>query len=251
MPNLEWNKNLWNNNYNWELKGEEWSKAWGNSEAQWFSSLYPRIHRFLQCNNILEIACGYGRWSKFLLGYAVENFTGVDLSKECIDYCSKNFKGPNIDFIKNDGISLKDVSDKKYDFIFSFDSLVHVDPETLNHYINQIIKLLHEDGVCFIHHSNFGSIIQQGNISNEHLGYAHCRDQSSSAKIVHELVIQNGGKILCQEIIDWGGVNSLDCLTTFCKSDSFLNSEEKQIINNQFMIEASIIKNSHSNYCEF
>jgi len=251
MPNLEWNKKIWDNQYDWNLKGEEWSNAWGNSEAQWFSSLFPRIHRFLECNNILEIACGYGRWTKFLKEYAIENFRGVDLSKECIDYCRKNLRSPNVEFILNDGKSLKDVSHNIYDFIFSFDSLVHVDCDVLNLYISQILKLLNEDGACFLHHSNFGSPIQSEGISIEPTGRTHNRDQSTSAKIVREIVIQNGGKILCQEIIDWGGVNSLDCLTTFCKKDSFPNSVEKQIINNQFMVEASIIKKMHSNYCGF
>ena len=89
MPNLEWNKNVWDKDYNWELKGEEWSHLWGNSEAQWFSSIYPRIHRFIACDNILEIACGYGRWSKFLKEYASQNYRGIDLSSECIAYCKK------------------------------------------------------------------------------------------------------------------------------------------------------------------
>jgi len=251
MPNLKWNKETWDNQYNWNLKGEEWSKPWGNSEAQWFSSLYPRVHRFLECKNILEIACGYGRWTKFLKKHAIENFRGIDLSEECIEYCRKNLRSPNVEFILNDGKSLNDVSDKRYGFVFSFDSLVHVDPDILNHYISQILKLLNEDGACFIHHSNFGSLIQLGNISSEHIGYVHCRDQSASAKNVRELVQLNGGKILCQEIIDWGGVNSLDCLTTFCKRESFPNSEEKQIINNQFFVEADNIKKVHSHYCGF
>jgi SAM-dependent methyltransferase len=251
MPTLDWNKSTWGKEYNWENKGEEWSKSWGNSEAQWFSSIYARIHRFLPCENILEIACGYGRWSKFLIDCTANTFKGIDLSSECIEYCMENFKNDITSFIKNDGLSLNEVSDHKYDFIFSFDSLVHANPDTLNTYINQIVPLLKQNGVCFIHHSNFGTLIESGLADENHLGYVHFRDQKSSAKIVREFVIQNGGKILIQEIIDWGGASHLDCFTLFCKNDSFAGFNEIKLVNEKFMSEAEIIKQTHSLYNKF
>lgn len=251
MPSIEWNKSTWDSQYNWDLKGEEWSKSWGSSEAQWYSSLYPRIHRFIGCENILEIASGYGRWTKFLSGYAIEKYKGIDLSQECIDYCNEHFKSPDVQFIKNDGVSLKDVSDLKYDFVFSFDSLVHVSIDVLQKYISQIIDILVEDGVCFLHHSNFGALIESGVVKEGHKGYKHNRDQSSSATKVREIVMSSGGKILCQEVLDWGGADAIDCFTTFCKTEAFPDSVEKQFTNNQFMEEAGIIKKVHHQYCGF
>ena len=251
MPTVKWNKNVWNKKYNWELKGEEWSQCWGSSEAQWFSSLYPRIHRFIGCDNILEIACGYGRWTNFLQKYAIKNFKGIDLSSKCIEYCKQHLSNSSSSFHLNNGLSLNDVSDIKYDFIFSFDSMIHVNPKVLQNYIKQIIPLLNTNGVCFIHHSNFGPLVESGGLESNHKGYVHFRDQKTSAKIVYDYVYQGGGKILCQEIIDWGGGESIDCLTTFCNKDSFPNSKPKQIINKSFMAEANIIQSVHSKYCDF
>jgi SAM-dependent methyltransferase len=248
MPSLEWNKNTWDKSYNWDNKGEEWSQCWGCSESQWFSSIYPRIHRFISCENVLEIACGYGRWTKFLIEYTSGEYRGIDLSSECINYCNNHFKQKNVNFIKNDGLSLNDVADLKYDFIFSFDSLVHVNPEILEIYIRQIVELLTENGVCFIHHSNFGSIIEKGIIDLSHQGFVHNRDQESSAKKVKEIIVENRGKVLCQEIIDWGGAESLDCLTLFSKKDSYKEINEIQLVNKNFMKEAMIIKDVHNNY---
>jgi SAM-dependent methyltransferase len=250
MPTLEWNKDKWDKEYNWDLRGEEWSQSWGNSEAQWFSSLYPRIHRFIACDNVLEIACGYGRWTKYLQEYAINKFMGVDLSSECIQYCKQHFKDDKTSFYQNDGVSLKDVSIIKHDFVFSFDSLVHVNPHILKTYIQQIMLLLKDKGVCFIHHSNFGAIIEAGGINESHKGFTHFRDQKTSAEIVRQFILQYGGKVLCQEIVDWGGGESIDCLTTFCKKDAFPKHNEKKITNNQFMTEADIIKKVHSNYCK-
>ena len=67
MPELDWNKAVFDGNYDWRQGGEEWSAPWGGSEAQWFGSLYPRLHRLLPAGRILEIAPGFGRWTKFLI----------------------------------------------------------------------------------------------------------------------------------------------------------------------------------------
>ncbi|MGH8591225.1 MAG: hypothetical protein ACREXX_18480 [Gammaproteobacteria bacterium] len=60
MPDLQWNIASWNGSYDWSTGGEEWSEAWGGSEAQWFGSLYPRPRRRLPTGSILEIAPGWG-----------------------------------------------------------------------------------------------------------------------------------------------------------------------------------------------
>ena len=77
MPRLDWNIHQWDGEYNWELKGEEWSSSWGSSEAQWFGSLYPRLHKYFPAARILEIAPGFGRWTRFLLDYC-DDYTGID-----------------------------------------------------------------------------------------------------------------------------------------------------------------------------
>lgn len=247
MPSVDWNKKIWDDEYNWELKGEEWSKAWGGSEAQWFSSIYPRVHRFLECDSVLEIACGFGRWTKYLKSFC-RNLTGIDLSQECIDYCTKYMKDESARFVKNDGLSLRKVAKSKYDFVFSFDSLVHVNPSVLESYIKQILPILNKNGVCFLHHSNFGAVKQ--NFEEGNFIYRHNRDQTTTAKKVKEIVEAQGGKILIQEVIDWGGGDAIDCLTTFSKAKDFARHEETQIVNNQFMVEAGIIHDVHARYTE-
>ena len=59
MPDLNWNKTVWGSTYGWQAGGEEWSETWGSSEAQWFGSIFPRLHRFLPARQILEIAPGW------------------------------------------------------------------------------------------------------------------------------------------------------------------------------------------------
>src|SRR5262249_37074676 len=135
MPELSWNASFWNGGYDWSAGGEEWSETWGGSEAQWFGSLYPRLHRFLPTTAILEIAPGFGRWTKHLIP-ACSQYFAVDLSQECIDACRQAFaRYKHATFLKNDGLSLIGVRDGICDLVFSFDSLVHCEDDVLQSYI--------------------------------------------------------------------------------------------------------------------
>ena len=95
MPDLNWNQNLWGATYDWPERGEEWSEGWGGSEAQWFGSIFPRLHRFLPASRILEIAPGFGRWSNFLIR-GCDEYVGIDLSEKCIAACRERLPPPNM-----------------------------------------------------------------------------------------------------------------------------------------------------------
>ena len=135
MPDVEWNFRTWNDQHDWEKDGDEWSISWGGARAQWFGSIYPRIHSFLPANRILEIAPGRGRWTQFLLPHFVE-YVGVDLSEKCIQACKQRFSAATrAKFHQNDGRSLAMVPDASIDFVFSLDSLVHVESDVIGEYI--------------------------------------------------------------------------------------------------------------------
>ena len=52
------------------------------------------------------------------------------------------------------------VEDGSIDFVFSFDSLVHVEADVLDAYLDQLARKLTPDGVGFIHHSNMGRALR-------------------------------------------------------------------------------------------
>ena len=187
MPELNWNIQQWDEEYNWDLKGEEWSAAWGSSEAQWFATLYPRLHRRLPAARILEIAPGFGRWTRYLLNYCDE-YTGIDLSADCVEACKQRFaKEEKAVFFQNDGLSL-DFASGQYNLVFSFDSLVHADTEVFDSYLPTILRLLKPDGVAFIHHSN---LMDSGETKN-----SHNRSENVTAKYIRSLVENNNGYVL-------------------------------------------------------
>jgi SAM-dependent methyltransferase len=241
VPDLNWNLSEWGANYPWPAGGEEWSAGWGGSEAQWFGTIYPRIHRFLPAKRILEIAPGFGRWTKFLIP-ACEEFVGIDLSAKCIDNCRSRFAdAKHARFITNDGYSLAAAQDRSFDFIYSFDSLVHVEFDVIASYVPEILNKLSPGGVAFIHHSNL-------RVYGNKLGIPDGRAPSVSAELVENLVTLNGGALLIQEIVNWGCEHLIDCLTLFARRESYPSAQPVRLTNPTFMGEMMLIKHFQSAY---
>jgi SAM-dependent methyltransferase len=237
MPQIDWNQSIWDGSYSWKDSGEEWSDAWGSSVAQWFGTIYPRIHKYLPAKRILEIAPGFGRWTRFLIP-SCDEFSGIDLSLKCVDACKMRFPRHSDDFHHNDGFDLSAVTGQ-YDFIFSFDSLVHADIDVFESYVPQILSKLTKDGVAFIHHSNFPASGSPNNV--------HYRSATVDSEKIADLVGKFGGSVLVQERINWVGCLELvDCLTTLSKHRT---QPAVRLDNAQFMTEAKIIKDVHSSYC--
>jgi len=191
---------------------------------------------------ILELAPGFGRWTKFLLPHC-EHYLGIDLSKRCVEACRNVFvNASHAEFRSNDGYSLSEVPDDKYNFVFTFDSLVHAEFEVFVSYIPQIIRKLRPDGIAFLHHSNLAAF-------GTAFGRPHLRASSVSRENIERLIVDNGGRVIIQEIINWVGTDfCCDCLTTFGRGSGG-NPAPSHLHNPRFMDEAENIKRFLSHYC--
>lgn len=250
MLNLKYNRDHWDGKYDWPQQGEEWSLGWGGSAPQWWGSIFPRIHAFLPAERILEIAPGYGRWTEYLLPFARSCYRGVDMADKCALHCGARFKDshPDIKVISNDGLSLNGVADMAFDFMFSFDSLVHAAQDIIDLYVKQILDgLLAPDGVCFLHHSNYSDAEAR---HPEIIGKGHWRSKCGSAEKTANCIRSSGGRILCQEIIDWCGVPEIDSFTLFCNRGARFKEPETLFINSNFYAHESVwASNIVSKYC--
>src|SRR5438874_933751 len=90
MATIASNKAYWDGKYEWRDGGDEWSRPWGGVRLQWYGTLLPRIHSFVPTGTILEIGCGYGRWTQFLKDLC-DRLLVVDLSERCIAACRTRF----------------------------------------------------------------------------------------------------------------------------------------------------------------
>lgn len=261
MVSVDSNKEWWGESYDWTEAGDEWSEPWGGAEAQWYGSLYPRIHRFLPAANILEIACGFGRWTQFLKEHC-DQLTAVDLSEKCIDACRERFDGDErLRFITNDGTTVPEVADASIDFVFSFDSLVHVDQATISAYLGELRRVLKPEGVAFIHHSNYGAYAKRyaairtvpklpGVLRRVHvLDFHHMRDQGVSAESVAAAAEQNGLRCIGQEIIPWVTSRTMiDCISVIVPDESPAKRPNHVVRNPEFNREGPYVKRVASVY---
>ena len=239
MPSVEWNKQAWNDQFDWSQNGDDWSTPWGTPYGQWYSTIMPRIGSFLPAKNVLEIAPGFGRWTQFLLKFS-ENYIGVDLSEKCASACKVRF--PSARFEVNDGVSLQHVADGRYDLVFSFDSLVHADWDAVGAYIPQILALLGDRGVCFMHHSNLGDL--------KETSYGH-RSEDVSASMVRNEVELHEGVVLAQELITWGNIDKSDCFTLFGLRKDWHNVDTVHIDSRHNTLAGEAMRSSevYSRYC--
>jgi SAM-dependent methyltransferase len=217
MPTIEENKQYWDGGFSWASGGDEWSRDWGDVPTQWFGTILPRIHSFLPAGTILEIGCGYGRWTQFLQKHC-SRLVAIDLSGECIDACRVRFADmPHVSCHLNDGTSLAAVDDLSIDFVFSFDALPLVDRRTIESYLAQFGRVLTPGGVAFIHHSNLGAynwlygpirsvpgldrLLKSVRLLDRDL---YWRDWGVSARFVRQVSTKHGLACTAQEVIQWG-----------------------------------------------
>jgi hypothetical protein len=239
--------------YEWIAAGEEWSEPWGGSAAQWFGSILPRIHACLPADTILEIASGFGRWSSYLKSHCRQLHL-VEPDAQCLEACRGRFGAdPGISYHVNDGRSLEVIPNGSIDFIFSFDSLVHVGRETIEAYLGQFPAKLTENGRAFIHHSNLGQFAMSRRVRalisrGKPVGVDHQRDPEMTAELFRDLCERNDLKCVCQELVNWRGRRLIDCFSTIARKDSKWPEAPRPFRNSDFMREAELIRRVAQQY---
>lgn len=254
MPSVADNVAMWDRWYDWPAGGEEWSAAWGGSEAQWRGTLLPRIAGLLPASAILEIAPGFGRWAHYLRGHC-DRLVLVDLSARCIDACRDRFAGDDrIAYHVNDGRSLTAVADGSIDFAFSYDSLVHAESDVLASYARELARVLAPTGAAFVHHSNAGEYrrtyeavrrgprsLRAALVERGWLDRLHRRALSVSAESFRASCEAAGLRCVTQELVNWGGRRLIDCFSTVVPAAA-ARRPTTVVRNPRFMDEAASVR---------
>jgi SAM-dependent methyltransferase len=239
--------------YDWKDAGEEWSAPWGNSEAQWFGTILPRIRDCLPTKTILEIASGHGRWTRFLKEQCAQLWA-VDRIADSAEKCRQRFAADShLQCYVNDGRSLPMIPDEAVDFVFTFDSLVHTKRDVVEAYLCELGKKLKIGGKGFIHHSNFGEYansfrerlpeaIAKPLIKVGVLDWAHHRSPDMTAALFREFCARAGLHCLSQELINWRGRRLIDCFSIIIRPDNSVQTPTRLIRNRDFMREAAAVR---------
>lgn len=200
----------WNNENAFSNAGDEWSSKWGGTENLFNQILKPKVDLYCKGEG-LEIAPGWGRMTEFLLPNC-KSLSIVDLNENCISKCVNRFGSKIKAYYVNDGMSLTSIPDNSLDFIFSFDSFVHIHFNVFIQYIIDFKRVMKSGSHGVIHHAFFfgGEEKSFNNIG----GRANC-DPVQLNKIFEE----NGFEIIKQETCNvsvWFE-NLSDLITVFRK----------------------------------
>jgi len=239
--------------YDWKDAGEEWSEPWGTSAAQWSRAILPRIRDCLPAPTILEIGGGFGRWTHYLRDHCHE-LIAVDRIEKCVAACRRRFEGdPRVRCFVNDGRSLPMIPNGSIDFVFSFDSLVHVKPEIVDAYLAELGAKLKAGGKGFIHHSNFGDYADSFRerlpktltklpIKMNLLDWDHHRDRTMTAALFRDFCQRHNLNCVSQELVNWRGRRLIDCFSMIMRSESSKSTPTRVVRNRNFMREATQIR---------
>jgi ubiquinone/menaquinone biosynthesis C-methylase UbiE len=155
LPTLEQNR-FWDR-YNWPQDGDEWTdqaRFCGMAYSVWKQDLVDTfiVPSVTEKSTVLDLGVGHGRWTP-ILAHRAQRYIGVDFNPLCLDYCRRRFAGlANAEFLLNDGRALSLVTDRSIQFIWSYDSFVHIEPDITQGYLAEFARVLSPGGRCTIHH---------------------------------------------------------------------------------------------------
>jgi SAM-dependent methyltransferase len=174
VPSLEWNRK-WGSDVSRHLRkgershyGDEWGDPGASALRRWLGTLtgkgrFRSLHRVARCyiapfvgpdKVCLEIGPGGGRWTQFLVG--ARELILVDLNPEFFEYLRGRFPeaAPRMRFYETSGYELGGVPDASVDFVFSFGTFVHIEPEGIDAYLGELRRVLRPGGIASLQYAD-------------------------------------------------------------------------------------------------
>lgn len=100
--------------------------------------------------SILDIGCGMGHFLFYLKKRGFNNYTGIDLSRECVDFCINQNLGRKENIYNVDVFDYLKSKKNKYDLIIMNDIIEHFQPEQIIPLLSLIKRHLNKDGKLVI-----------------------------------------------------------------------------------------------------
>ena len=130
---------------------EEWKK---NQRARFYSYIKAEGKK-----SLLEIGAGTGNDSRFFMDCGL-SVIAIDLSSEMVKLCKeKNIEAYELDFYNISNLN------KKFDYIWSMNSLLHVPKTDLLQVLNEINMVLNEKGLFYM--GVYGGVDTESDFVNE------------------------------------------------------------------------------------
>lgn len=175
MPTATWNKRWAQDLERYRSRGvvRHYGDQWGDPELDGIGYVLRKLRhgrripgnlarvrrRFLEPyvtsdSAVLEIGGGGGRWTHYLL--RAREVTVVDLNADFFAYIRERFPdaGEKLRFYETSGYELAGVADDSIDFVFTFGTFVHIDPEGIDAYLGEIGRVLRPGAPATVHYAD-------------------------------------------------------------------------------------------------
>ncbi len=140
---------------------------------------YAFAGKYAKEKSVLDIACGAGYGSHLLLAAGAATVTGVDISREAIEFATNHYEQDKMRFITGDA---EHFNDGTYDLIVSFETLEHL--EKRQSFLENICALLNEGGLLIISTPNktiTSPLRPASKIRNKYHAYEYLEEEFVSA----------------------------------------------------------------------
>lgn len=176
---------------------------------------------------VAEIVAGHGRWTEHLLARAAY-VTIVDVNQKCLDACAERFADEaaegRLTPMLTRGSTMPSVAGQLADFVWSFDSFVHMDPEVVQGYFGEIARVLRPGGHAVIHHAGLRGwslplvvatrrLGRPGHIVQRLAGQGRWRDSGNRSPVSRDSVLHwalDAGLAVDRQTQTWGNQDQFD-----------------------------------------
>jgi SAM-dependent methyltransferase len=172
VPSLDWNRRWaldfqkFRRKYPHRLYGSQWGDPairglryflrrlfYSNTTG---APLYKVVDRYIRPYvnpkaTVLEIGSGGGRWTRYLVSAA--RVVAVDINAEFFEPLRGMFPDAKFEFYQPTGFDLEPVASDSVDFVFSFGTFVHIEPDGIRQYLAEIKRVLKPGGTAAIQYA--------------------------------------------------------------------------------------------------
>ncbi len=213
---------VWANSGYYEV-AEQWMHVFWSEDSD-FRTLFGQ----LDLTTVLELACGHGRHSEYILKHyasAIGNMICMDVNDSNIEFCKERLKDrKNVKVIKNNGIDFYPINDNSVSSIFCYDAMVHFHKDVVASYLKDTYRVLKPGGKALYHHSNFSKSL------HTHFGQNPHARAFMTQELFKEMCHQAGLEILQQKVIHWGNEKDLDCISLLGKPTDNKDLVQRRIV---------------------
>jgi demethylmenaquinone methyltransferase/2-methoxy-6-polyprenyl-1,4-benzoquinol methylase len=133
--------------------------------AEWFSEvaiLEAALEPVVTGKQVLELACGTGRWTKYLARWAALTLA-VDAAPEALQINKEQIRAANVDYLEADVFSWQ--PDKTFDVVFFSFWLSHIPPQRFAPFWQMVRRALKPGGYAFF----MDSLFEQASTARDHI----------------------------------------------------------------------------------